>query len=120
MMKQSSLTGFTCVMALTLVLAMAGVTSARAATEPPVPVRMVPPVYPYELKRNGVTGVVTLVFEVDEKGNVVDPKVQRSSNPEFEQPALEAIVKWKFKPGQKDGVPVKMKIGVPLQFNGDN
>jgi protein TonB len=119
-MKQASFTNFAYVLVLTLVLAVAGVTIARAATEPPVPVRMVPPEYPYELKRNGITGVVTLVFEVDEKGNVVDPKVQKSTNPGFEQPALEAIVKWKFKPGQKDGVPVKMKIGVPLQFNGDN
>jgi protein TonB len=119
-MKQSIHTGLNHVLALIVVLAVVGVTSARAGTEPPVPVRMVPPEYPYELKRNGTTGVVTLVFEVDEKGNVVDPKVQKSSNPAFEQPALDAIVKWKFKPGQKDGVPTKMKIGIPLQFNSDS
>jgi periplasmic protein TonB len=118
-MNQSPLSGVASVLALTLVLAMGGVAIARAANEPPVPVRMVPPEYPYELKRNGVTGVVTLTFEVDEKGNVVDPKVQKSTNPGFEQPALEAIVKWKFKPGKKDGVPARMKIGVPLQFNSN-
>ena len=33
------------------------------------------------------------------------------------QAALEAIKKWKFKPGRKDGVPVKMKVAIPLQFN---
>jgi protein TonB len=119
-MKQSPFSALASAMVLTLVLATGGVTIARAATESPVPVRMVPPEYPYELKRNGVTGVVTLTFEVDEKGNVVDPKVQKSTNPGFEQPALEAIVKWKFKPGRKDGVPVKMKIGVPLQFNSES
>src|SRR5208283_2317739 len=115
-MNQSPLRGIASVLALTFVLAVGGAAIARAATEPPVPVRMVPPEYPYELKRNGVTGIVTLTFEVDEKGNVVDPKVQKSSNPGFEQPALDAIVKWKFKPARKDGVPVRMKIGVPLQF----
>ena len=107
-------------MALASVLAMGAATVARAANEPPVPVRMVPPEYPYELKREGVAGVVMLTFEVDEQGNVVDPKVQKSSNPGFERPVLEAIVKWKFKPGKKDGVPAKMRIGVPLQFTSDS
>jgi periplasmic protein TonB len=119
-MNQSPLSGIASVLTLALVLAMGSATIVRAATEPPVPVRMVPPQYPYELKRDGVTGVVTLTFEVDEQGNVVDPKVQKSSNPGFERPALDAIAKWKFKPGKKDGVPVKMKIGVPLQFNSDS
>jgi protein TonB len=119
-MKQHSLIRLVQFIVLTLVVVSTGVTTARAATEPPVPVRMVPPAYPYELKRNGVTGVVSLVFEVDEKGDVVDPKVVKSSNAQFEQPALEAIVKWKFKPGRKDGVPAKMKIAIPMQFNLDN
>ena len=107
-------------MTLALVIAVAGAAIASAATEPPVPVRMVAPDYPYELKRNGVTGVVSLSFEVNEKGEVVDPKVLKSTNPQFEQPALDAIVKWKFKPGRKDGAPAKMKIAIPLQFKIDD
>jgi protein TonB len=116
MMKQYSTSRVVLTALLAWVLGMTGVAVVRAATEPPVPVRMVPPEYPYELKRNGVTGVVSVSFEVDEKGNVVDPKVLKSSNPQFEQPALDAIVKWKFKPAMKDGAPVKIKIAIPLQF----
>jgi protein TonB len=90
--------------------------TAHAATEPAIPVRTVPPVYPYELKRDGITGVVSVSFEVDEHGNVQDATVQKSTNSKFDQPALDAIRKWKFKPGRKDGVPVKMKVAIPLQF----
>jgi protein TonB len=119
-MKQHFLIRLVRFMMLTLVVVAAGIPIARAATEPPVPVRMVPPVYPVELRRNGVSGVVSLVFEVDEKGDVVDPKVVKSSNSQFDQPALDAIARWKFKPGRKDGVPTKMKISIPLQFNSDS
>jgi periplasmic protein TonB len=89
---------------------------AKAAVEPAVPVRMVPPVYPYELKRDGVTGVVTVSFEVDEQGMVQNAAVMKSTNAGFDQAALDAIKKWKFKPGKRDGVPAKMKLAIPLQF----
>ena len=118
-MNQSSFSGLSSLIALTLVLAAGSVTAVRAATEPPVPVRMVAPDYPYELKREGVTGIVSVAFEVDETGNVVDPKVLKSSNSAFDQSALNAIVKWKFKPGRKEGVPTKMKIAIPLQFKAE-
>jgi periplasmic protein TonB len=105
---------------LTLVIAFAGATPARAATEQAVPVRMVAPVYPIDLKRDGVTGIVSVVFDVDEKGDVQDPKILKSSDPKFEQPALDAIAKWKFKPCRKDGVPVKTRMAIPLQFKLDS
>lgn len=116
-MKQSSLSRAAATFILTLIVMIAGTMTARAANEPAVPVRMVPPDYPYELKRQGVTGVVTLIFDVDEKGIVLDAKVQKSSNPQFEQPALDAISKWKFKPARKDGVPIRTKMAIPLQFS---
>jgi len=105
---------------LTGIVALAGATTAFAATEPAVPVRMVPPEYPYQLKREGVTGVVTVAFDVDEKGNVQGAKVVKSSNTEFEKPALDAITKWKFKPARKDGVPITTRVSIPLQFKMDD
>lgn len=89
---------------------------ARAVMERAVPVRMSAPDYPYELKRDGVNGVVTVVFSVDENGNVVDPEVQKSTNRGFDEAALKAIAKWKFRPARQDGVPVKSKLAIPLQF----
>lgn len=119
-MNQFPLSRVILVAVLSAAAAGVATTTARAATEPAVPVRMVPPVYPYEMKREGINGVVSVTFEVDEQGNVQDPAVQKSTNSKFDQAALDAIKKWKFKPGRRDGVPVKMKVAIPLQFSVDN
>jgi len=82
----------------------------------PEPVSQVAPTYPAELRKAKVEGVVTLVFVLDETGHVEDPRVENSSRPEFEKPALEAIRKWKFSPGQKDGQAVRTYIRIPMRF----
>ena len=115
-MNQFPLSRVILIAVLGIAAGMVATVPVRAAMEPAVPVRTVAPIYPYELKRDGITGVVSVAFEVDEQGNVQDATVQKSSNAKFDQPALDAIKKWKFKPGRKDGVPVKMKVAIPLQF----
>jgi len=83
----------------------------------PVPVKTPPPEYPYTMKREGTSGVVAVSIVVDEKGAVASCTVAKSSHTDFEGPAMDAVKKWKFKPAQKDGVPVKMKLTVPIRFN---
>lgn len=82
----------------------------------PEPVSQVAPNYPESLRKAKVEGVVTLIFVLDETGRVEDPRVENSSRPEFERPALEAIRKWRFSPGQKDGQAVRTYIRVPMRF----
>jgi protein TonB len=82
----------------------------------PEPVSQVAPTYPAELRKAKIEGLVTLVFVLDETGRVEDPRVENSSRPEFEKPALEAIRKWRFSPGLKDGQAVRTYIRVPLRF----
>jgi protein TonB len=82
----------------------------------PEAVSQVAPSYPAELRKAKVEGVVTLVFVLDETGRVDDPRVENSSRPEFEKPALDAIRKWRFSPGQKDGQPVRTYIRIPMRF----
>lgn len=89
---------------------------ADDAIEPPVPVRTVSPKYPPDLKHDGVSGVVTINCTIDEKGNVTEPKVLKSTNEAFSQPALEALAKWKFKPAKKGGEVISIKITIPIQF----
>jgi protein TonB len=89
---------------------------AQSKIEPPVPVRMVAPEYPSDLKNEGVAGVVVVACVIDVQGNVSDPAVQKSSNAEFERPALEAIKKWKFKPAKQDGSPIAKKVTIPIKF----
>ena len=89
---------------------------AQSKSEPPVPVRTVAPDYPTELRRDGVSGVVMVKCTINEQGDVVDPHVEKSSNNAFEQPALAALKKWKFKPAKQDGAPVATKVSIPIKF----
>lgn len=84
--------------------------------EKPRAVRQVAPVYPSILKRKRVEGMATLVFVIDQNGTVVAPRIESSTRVEFEQPALEAIRRWKFVPGKLDGEAVKVRVRLPLQF----
>jgi protein TonB len=97
-------------------LLAAGPAALAQTKEPPVPVRTVAPDYPEELRREGISGLVTVKCTIDEQGNVVDPTVMKSSNPAFEKPALAALLKWKFKPAKQDGTPVATKISIPIKF----
>jgi protein TonB len=76
----------------------------------------VSPQYPPELRKAKVEGAVTIIFVLDETGRVEDPRVENSSRPEFEKPALDAVRKWKFKPGMKDGEAVRTYMRLPLRF----
>lgn len=84
--------------------------------KPPTLIAAVPPVYPAELKRARVEGVVSLVFVLTESGVVEEARVESSSRPEFERPALEAIRRWRFKPGMKDGEVVRTYMRQPIRF----
>jgi TonB family protein len=53
---------------------------------------------------------------VDPQGNVAKVGVISSSHPDFEAPAVEALLKWRFRPGLKDGKPVPTHMKVPIIF----
>ena len=76
-----------------------------------------PPQYPFEMRRAGVTGEVTVDFIVDSNGDVQNAYAVKSSQREFEQPAVQAVSKWKFKPGRKGGRNVNTHMQVPIVFN---
>ena len=75
------------------------------------------PVYPSEMKRQGISGAVTVFFIVDANGDVRGATVTKSTNPEFETPAIEAVRQWKFRPGRKDGKIVATALQIPIAFN---
>jgi protein TonB len=104
------------VCALTFLLPAAAL-RADDKSEPPVPVRTVAPEVPVSFSRLGSPGLVTVSFTVDDKGNVVDEKIVKSSNPDLDEPALRAIRKWRFKPARKDGTPVASHVAMPMKFN---
>jgi len=74
------------------------------------------PVYPAEMKRQGLSGEVVLTFIVDANGDVRNVSVVKSTNPAFEAPTIQAVQKWKFRPGKKDGKDVATKLTIPVTF----
>jgi protein TonB len=75
------------------------------------------PVYPFTMSRAGIEAKVIIRFVCDKDGKVVDPRVIRSPRMEFEKPALDAIRKWRFEPGIKNGTRVATRMELPLDFN---
>jgi protein TonB len=84
--------------------------------KPPTLVSSVPPIYPPTLRRAKVEGAVVLVFVLNEAGRVEDPRVENSSRPEFEKPALDAVRRWRFRPGEKSGEAVRTYMRLPIRF----
>jgi protein TonB len=76
-----------------------------------------PPQYPYEMSRAGISGEVGIEFIINSNGDVVDTRVIRSSHREFEVPAMQAVQKWKFKPGRKGGKAVATRVSQLIEFN---
>jgi len=78
------------------------------------------PVYPFEMKREGLSGSVLVDFIVDPEGNVRSAAAVRSTNPEFAASAVSAVSRWKFRPGKKAGHAVSTHMQVPIEFALDN
>jgi protein TonB len=74
------------------------------------------PVYPAQMRGKKVEGVVTIRFIVDANGKVESPKVEKSSHPAFEGPAINALKKWKFEPGLKNGERVASRMKISIRF----
>ena len=75
------------------------------------------PTYPYDMRRAGINGTVVIEFIINTDGDVIQTNVVRSSHREFEMPAIQAVQKWKFKPGRKGGRVVNVRASQLLEFN---
>ena len=67
-------------------------------------------------KERGKQGTVVLLLVVGSDGLPREIKVVRSLSPGLDNAAVEAVRKWKFAPGTKDGKPVAFKINVEVAF----
>jgi len=78
-------------------------------------VRRVSPVYPAQARLLRLEGTVVLDATVMEDGTVGDIKVVEGA-PELAPAAVEAVKRWRYKPFNLDGKPVKNKIDITLEF----
>jgi protein TonB len=84
--------------------------------EPPQPIVQVQPEYPEKAKKAKLEGKVIVAVVVDENGDVIDASIHHSTNPIFNDAALEAAKKMKFKPAKHKDTPVKVRVLIPFVF----
>ena len=82
----------------------------------PRPLFQVKPNYPYSLKQAQIAGWVQLEWIIDPNGKVLRPRALKSSHREFEQPAIESILRSKWQPGRKDGQNVAVRVRQRMDF----
>ena len=76
----------------------------------------VEPTYSEEARKAKYQGSVFIQIVVDENGDVKDIRVVRPLGLGLDEKAIEAVAKWRFKPGMKDGKPVAVIANVEVSF----
>jgi TonB family protein len=89
---------------------------APGAVSAPVAIKNPPPQYTQEARKAGIEGFVRLVITVGADGIPFDIRVVRSLDPGLDKKAIEAVNKWRFRPGEKDGKPVNVQAMVEVNF----
>ncbi len=94
---------------------MASVFSMADLDQKPRVVYQVGPTLNKKLRRR-TPAKVNIIFIVDERGRVVEPRVKSSTDALFEPAALAAVKRWKFEPGKRSGKPVRFRMLQPITF----
>jgi carboxyl-terminal processing protease len=105
-----------------LFVALAGVIGASASgpplpdDRPPAIALQRPPYYPFESRLAGIEGTVVLDVLVNRDGSVGQARATSYPDPFLRDAATAAVLRWKFRPGLRDGLPVEMHLRVPILF----
>ena len=76
----------------------------------------VDPEYSEEARKAKYSGTVLISLTVDASGKAQNIKVVRSLGLGLDEKAMEAVAKWKFKPGQKNGQAVPVTATIEVNF----
>ncbi len=98
------------------VAAATGAYKIGGGVSPPKLLSKVEPEYSAEAHRAKLQGIVQIEIVVDEHGIPKDLRVKRGLGLGLDQKALEAVAKWRFQPGTKDGKPVPVFATVQVNF----
>lgn len=89
--------------------------SSADLDQPPRAIYQPQPLMNAELRKSA-PATVKLVLEVDPTGRVGDAKVLSSTNSLFDQAALDAVKKWRYEAGKRNGQPVSFRVLQPITF----
>ncbi|HYH00340.1 MAG TPA: TonB family protein [Terriglobales bacterium] len=88
----------------------------RGELTAPVAMQKVDPAYPTELMRQRVEGTVVLYAVIHADGSVAGVRVLRGVDDRLDQNARVALMKWRFRPGTKNGSAVDLEAVVQIPF----
>ena len=92
-------------------------TSEVATAAPLEIIRYVPPKYPVSARKDSLSGWVDVQFTVKADGSVSNLEVIAAQpSGVFEQPAMEAVRRWRYKPVLRDGQPINQTARVRVRF----
>ncbi len=66
--------------------------------------------------RSRIEGTVYIEAKIDRDGNVVDAVIKKGVGGGLDESALRAVKLTKFHPGKQRGIPVKVKMVIPIKF----
>jgi protein TonB len=75
-----------------------------------------PAVYPEIARKIGIQGRVTVEVTIDAQGKPIQARVVKSASDVFNEAAIEAVMKYSFKPAMMSTGPVTSKIMIPIDF----
>ncbi len=93
-----------------------GVYHVGGGVSAPMILHQVDPEYSEEARKAKYGGTVMLRIVVDTSGHVSKAEVVRSLGMGLDEKAIEAVNKWTFKPGTKNGSPVAVQATVEVNF----
>src|SRR5580704_12350444 len=93
-----------------------GVYSVGNGTSAPVLISKVDPEYSEEARKAKYSGSVMLSIVVNTDGKAEDIHVVKSLGMGLDEKAMEAVQKWRFKPGMNKGTPVRVRAQVEVNF----
>jgi protein TonB len=93
-----------------------GVYKVGAGVSSPVVVVKVDPEYSEEARKVKLSGSVLLAIIVDTEGRARDIHVSRSLGMGLDEKAIEAVEKWRFKPGMRNGQAVNVRATIEVNF----
>jgi TonB family protein len=94
-----------------------GVFRVGGGVSPPSVLSRVEPQYSEEARKARYQGTVVLEAIVRKDGTVDILRVVRSLGFGLDENAIDALKKWRFRPGMKGGIPVDVALNIEVNFN---
>ena len=93
-----------------------GIFTLESGVSAPTALFRVDPEYSEEAREAKYEGTVLMAFTVDTEGQARDIRIVKSLGMGLDEKATEAIAKWKFEPGKKDGLAVNVPAQIDVNF----